>query len=287
MRLQQYDTDRRCQARVLRSERLTEAASRDEVRELSIEIQNPEFDAKVGQNIGVLAPGLEEMGQAHHFRLYSIADVPRRATNGNLILSICVRRCSYIDPFSGEAYPGVASNYLCDLRDGDAVTITGPYERAFELPGNYDPNLILIGAGTGIAPFRAFVKHIYNERPDFQGHVWMFHGSQTGLDRLYRNDQKNDFAMYYDRETFEAFDALAKRPGWSELSDWGAAMHARGGRLREMLMDSQTWVYVAGLEKVFVELDKVLSEVMHSQQEWLELKDKLIAEGRWNELLYS
>ena len=42
--------------------------------------------------------------------------------------------------------------------------MSGPYGLAFEVPEEMDANLILIGTGTGIAPFRAFVKHIYQER---------------------------------------------------------------------------------------------------------------------------
>ena len=55
-----------------------------------------------------------------------------------------MRRCFYIDEVSGERYPGVASNYLCDLRPDDTLTITGPYGQAFEAPKN--PNAALAGS---------------------------------------------------------------------------------------------------------------------------------------------
>jgi ferredoxin--NADP+ reductase len=286
MQFQDYDTKTRYQAKVLGSERITAAESKEEVRDISIEVESQDFDAQVGQNIGVLAPGQMEIGQEHHFRLYSVADLPQLTTDGHQRLSICVRRCSYIDEFSGEEYPGVASNYLCDLRPGETLTVTGPYGQAFEVPKDHDATLILICAGTGIAPFRAFVKHIYSQRPDFKGRVWLFHGGQTGLDLLYRNEQKDDFALYYDHDTFEAIDALSKRPGWSDDSDWGTSMHARGEELCKLLSNPKTYVYVAGLEKIRNELDDVLAGVAGSIQTWFHWKADLEADQRWIELLY-
>lgn len=285
MKLQDYDISTQYKANVLGSDRIS-AKESVEVREIALEIENHQFEARVGHNLGVLAPGRREIGQEHHFRLYSVADVPQRTPQGHQRLSICVRRCSYIDEFSGERFPGIASNYLCDLRSGESITITGPYGHAFELPEDHDATLILICAGTGIAPFRAFVKYIYSQRPDFMGRVWLFHGSQTGLDLLYRNREKDDFALYYDHDSFEAFNALSNRPGWSDANEWGTAMHDRGEELCRLLSDPKTHVYLAGLEKIRNELDDVLAEVAGSNQTWYHWKSDLEAEGRWIELLY-
>ncbi len=286
MRLQDYDTKTRYKASVLGSERITPVESKEEVRDILIEVESQDFRVRVGQNIGVLAPGRLEIGQEHHFRLYSVADLPLLTIQGHQQFSICVRRCSYIDEFSGEEYPGIASNYLCDLRPGDTLPVTGPYGQAFELPQDRHATLILICAGTGIGPFRGFVKHIYKDVPDFAGRIWLFHGAQTGLDLFYRNEEKDDFALYYDRETFEAFDALSKRPGWNDTSDWGEAMHARGQELCTLLSDPNTYVYIAGLEKIRDELDDVLAEIAGSNQTWFHWKAELQAEKRWIELLY-
>ncbi len=285
MRLEDYDKTKRYEAEVLASRRISAAESKDEVRDIQFEVDG-RFEVKVGQNIGVLAPGRREIGQEHHFRLYSISDVPQRTEDGKWRLSICVRRCYYIDEFSGERYPGLASNYLCDLKPGEHLTLTGPYGQAFPLPPENDATLIMIGAGTGIAPFRAFIKYFYRQRPDFQGRIWLFHGGDTGLDLLYRNREGDDFALYYDRETFEAFNALSKRPGWSEATDWASAMHERGEELEQLLSEPNTYVYVAGLERIIDELDLVLAEVAGSNRTWFGWKDDLKAEGRWVELVY-
>lgn len=286
MQLQDYDVSTRFAAKVLSSQRITPAMSKHDVREIIVEVESDTFEVKVGQNIGVLAPGQTEMGQEYHFRLYSIADLPVRTSSGHLQLTLCVRRCSYIDPYSGEEYAGVASNYLCDLRPDETLTISGPYGQAFEVPRDHDATLILIGAGTGIAPFRAFVKHLFTKVPEFTGRVWLFHGGQTGIDLLYRNQEIDDFTLYYDRGTFEAFDALSKRPGWSDVHDWGTAMRSRAEELCKALTSPKTYVYLAGLRQIRDELDQVLSEIAGSGQRWQHWKSELEAEHRWIELLY-
>jgi len=285
-RLDDYDTETRFTATLVSSERITPVESDEEVRELVLDIDRSDFIIEVGQSIGVLAPGAREMGQQHQFRLYSVADLPDRGDSGNTRIKICVRRCSYVDEYSGEQYKGIASNYLCDLRPGDTLLLAGPFGLAFEVPEERDANLILIGSGTGIAPFRAFVKHIYANVPDWSGRVWLFFGARSGLELLYMNDQRNDFAQYYDEETFRAFKALSPRPAWADAAAWDGAMAERGDELWSMLSDVKTYVYVAGLEKMRDELDAALATVAGSAERWARRKAELTAGKRWVELLY-
>jgi len=234
----------------------------------------------------VVAPGASAFGHSHHFRLYSVADLPERNEKGRPRIKICVRRCSYLDEYTGERHPGVASNYLCDLRPGDTLSINGPFGLPFVVPEEHDANLILIGTGTGIAPFRAFVKHIYRDLPDWTGRVWLFIGGQTGLELLYMNDEKNDFAQYYDRETFEAFKALSPRPGWAEPIAWDQVVALRAGELWDMLSSAKTHVFVAGQEHLRGNLDDVFAGVAGAPEIWARRKAELLASGRWVELLY-
>jgi ferredoxin--NADP+ reductase len=234
----------------------------------------------------VLSPGTKEFGQEYHFRLYSVADLPERGGSGLPRIKIAVRRVSYVDQYSGEEYPGVSSNYLCDLTAGDTVTMAGPYGLAFEVPEEMDANLILIGTGTGIAPFRAFVKHLHENVPQWKGTITLFHGARSGLELLYMNDERDDFSQYYDSDTFEAFKALSPRPKWTGNIDWEGALAQRGEKLWSLLGQPNTYVYVAGLEKMRGELDNAFSEIAGSEQKWARRRAELTAGGRWVELLY-
>ena len=286
MRLQDYDITTQFLATVADTHRITPSDSTAEVREIVLDINRADVDIRVGQNVGLLVPGHEEFGQDHHLRLYSIADVPEKIPPNRIRIHICVRRCNYIDDYSGEEFRGLASNYLCDRRVGDSVTLTGPYGPAFEPPDEPNATLILIGAGTGIAPFRAFVKQLYNDEPCFGGRVWLFHGGRTGLDLLYMNDVRNDFARYYDMDTFEAIAALSNRPHWSDAIDWSSVFETRSDEIWTMLLDSKTYVYVAGLMQIRDELDAEFAKIAGSAEKWARRKAELEAGNRWIELLY-
>ena len=285
-RLEDYETRPRHRATVLSSERITPQESDEEVRELLLEVDRADFPYEAVQNIGVLAPGDPSFGQQHHFRLYSIADRPDRGKAGKPRIKICVRRVDYIDKYSGERYSGRASNYLCNLVPNDTLWTTGPYGQAFEVPAQMDANLILIGSGTGIAPFRAFIKHLYTDVKDWKGRVWLFHGAKSGLEMLYQNEKNSDLVQYYDEATFQAFRALSPRPHWADPIAWDLAIAERGDELWQLLDEDYTYVYVAGLEKMRDELDAVFGRLAGSDEKWRQQKESLAAEMRWVELLY-
>ena len=286
MRLEDYDQQQKYVATVVSTERITSAAAEAEVREIVLEVDDADFDYAIGQSIGVIVPGPHELSHDYHFRLYSVADTPAASVDGKRRITIAVRRVDYIDEYSGERYDGISSNFLCNLEDGDEIEITGPYGYAFEVPKDKDANLILIGAGTGIAPFRAFVKHIYEDVRDWQGKVRLFYGANTGLELFYMNEQRDDFALYYDEDTFEAFSALSPRPNWSDPIAWDYCLEDRSEEILAMLDDPKTYVYVAGLEDVRNELDGVLARMSGSDERWQQRRAELVAGGRWTELLY-
>ena len=286
MRTTEYDISNPYKAQVISNERITPQDT-DEVRHLVLSIPDATFNFVEGQSIGVLAPPSGDFGNEHHLRLYSIAS-SREGEEGNLAeISICVRRCFYIDEISGERHPGVASNFLCDRSPGDEIKITGPYGRQFQAPKDNTCNLLMIGVGTGIAPFRAFMKHIYGERKEWKGKVRLYYGARTGMDLLYMNDMKNDLSLYYDKETFAAFEALSDRPHFDDPPDIERRMMDNAIEVWSMVQDPKTYVYVSGLSSLEQSLDRILAALAGSDDEWQAMKKKLIAERRWSTLFYD
>jgi ferredoxin--NADP+ reductase len=271
-------------ARLVANTLLTGPDAREEVRELTLQLEDTHFRFEIGQCIAVLVAGPLDFGQRHHVRLYSIASTPDEAQPGRV--SICVRRCSYLDPFSGERYPGVASNFLCDLEVGAHLVVAGPVGLPFRIPDDPRANLLMVGLGTGIGPFRALIRHIYTERGGWQGKVRLFYGARSGLELTYMNDRRTDISSYLDQDTFRAIEALSPRPAWDEPADLTAAIGKHEAEVMAMLEDPHTYIYLAGLARVGEALDGILARAHGGSERWTARKAELIDAGRWMELLY-
>ncbi|MBI2435435.1 MAG: hypothetical protein HYV26_21485 [Candidatus Hydrogenedentes bacterium] len=271
---------------VKESVRITPEDYTEEVRHIVLEVDHQDFAFTVGQSIGVIVPGPHEFGNEDHLRLYSIASTDGGENGSPSAISICVKRCFYIDEINGERYAGVASNYLCDLKNGAKVLLTGPFGSVFTLPEDPAANLIMIGMGTGIAPFRAFVRQIYDRLGGWQGRVRLFYGAKTGVELLYMNDLKNDLANYYDQETFKAFEAVSPRPALDAPIDLQRTLKQNGDEIWLLMSQPNTYVYVAGLERVREMLDSAMMAIIGSQEKWERRKAEMSAGGRWAELIY-
>lgn len=286
MKLTEYDISNPYTATVVTNERLTPEGT-DEVRHLVLSIDSATFTYMEGQSIGVLVPGPHPFGNEHHMRLYSIANARQGEGQNMAEISICVRRCFYIDDVSGERYPGIASNFLCDAGIGSEIQIAGPYGRQFMAPKDNTCNLLMIGVGTGIAPFRAFLKHIYEERKEWQGQVRLFYGARTGMDLLYMNDKNNDLGLYYDQQTFKAFEALSPRPAVDAPADIQKSVKENAQDVWALLQDPKTYVYISGLSKLEEQLDATLAEIAGSEAAWEAKKAELVSSRRWSTLFYD
>lgn len=286
MNLTEYGISHPYKATVVSTERITDEKT-DEVRHITLNVADATFHHLEGQSIGVLVPGPHPFGNDNHLRLYSIASSRQGEQLNMSEISLCVRRCFYIDDISGERFPGIASNFLCDRKPGDVILLTGPYGRHFSPPRDLNSNILMIGVGTGIAPFRAFLKHIYEERLEWKGKVRLFYGARTGMDLLYMNDQNNDLALYYDQETFRAIEALSPRPHADAPEDMQRSLQDNKDEVASLILERKTFVYVSGLSRLEHALDSILNQILPSSTNWNLLKEELIAQGRWSTLFYE
>ena len=146
----------------------------------------------------------------------------------------------------------------------------------------------MIGTGTGIAPFRAFVRHIYEERPDWKGKVQLFYGARTGMEKLYQNDQRNDFANYYDEKTFQAFEGLSSKP-WMEGEEGGLSevLEEKAQAVWELIQEPKTHLYLSGLTKSRDEFYKIMAKAAGSEARVRWTREEMMEQGRWSELIYG
>lgn len=105
-------------------------------------------------------------------RLYSIAS-SQSEVEEEVHLTVGVVRYPQED---GTVRSGAASSYLADRLPEDAeVRVFVEHNDNFRLPANPDTPVIMVGPGTGIAPFRAFLQE--REAQGAEGKNWLFFGN--------------------------------------------------------------------------------------------------------------
>jgi ferredoxin--NADP+ reductase len=154
------------------------------------------------------------------------------------------------------------------------------------VPTNRDANILMVGMGTGIAPFRGLIRLIYEKVGGWKGKVRLFYGARSGLEMLYMNDENNDLANYYDQPTFKAFQAISPRPALDAPIALDKALEQNAAEVWEMLQGSDTQVYIAGATAMLGMVDKALTGVAGSHLAWQGRRQQLLAENRWHEVLY-
>ncbi|WP_434401755.1 bifunctional cytochrome P450/NADPH--P450 reductase [Planococcus sp. 11815] len=124
-------------------------------------------------------------------RYYSISSSPRVSSSKASITVSVVKG----DAWSGTGeYEGVASNYLAKRVVGDKIAsfIRTP-QTAFQLPENPETPLVMVGPGTGIAPFRGFIqaRKVLKEQGATLGAAQLYFGCRHAQeDYLYEEELK-------------------------------------------------------------------------------------------------
>ncbi|MBB6338002.1 sulfite reductase (NADPH) flavoprotein alpha-component [Xanthomonas arboricola] len=113
-------------------------------------------------------------------RLYSIASSRKRVGEE---VHLVVDELTY--QAHGHAHLGSASGFLAALREGDTAPVYIEPNTRFRLPADTDRDILMIGPGTGVAPFRGFVQE--RAETGARGRNWLFFGAQHfNTDFLYQ-----------------------------------------------------------------------------------------------------
>ena len=118
-------------------------------------------------------------------RLYSIASSPNGHGNNEVHITVAKDRFLAQD----EQRFGLCSDFLGDQPVNSALTFYVHKDKNFKLPAA-DKDLIMIGPGTGVAPFRAFLAE--RDATGATGRNWFFFGEQHFItDFLYQTEMQN------------------------------------------------------------------------------------------------
>lgn len=123
---------RDARARVRGSNELAVLQATGETCDIVIET-NGDIPFWEGQSYGVIPPGTKINARGKEVplgtRLYSIASSRYGDSFDGKTTTLCVRRATYWDPELGKEDPakkGICSNFLCDAKPGQEITMTGP-----------------------------------------------------------------------------------------------------------------------------------------------------------------
>lgn len=116
-------------------------------------------------------------------RAYSISSSPKKHV-GSVHLTVASVRWNSND----REHLGVCSTFLADRVDvNEKIGVFVSPNKAFRIPNNNDAPMIMVGPGTGIAPFRAFLEE--RQCIGAEGKNWLFFGDQTrSSDYIYEGE---------------------------------------------------------------------------------------------------
>ncbi len=254
--------------------RITQADSQSDIRHIVLDFGQQSFPVLEGQSIGIVPPGKDARGRPHHVRLYSIAS-PRdgeRPNHNNLSLTV-KRETTVVD---GIAYPGVASNYLCDLAKGEQVQVTGPFGNTFLMPNDPGANIVMICTGTGSAPFRAMTER-RRRRRETAGDLLLFFGARTPGE------------LPYFGPLMKLPDSLiVKELCFSRLADQAKEyvqdrMLKRAETVAALLRDERTHIYICGLKGMESGVSEALESICRAERmDWKGLAAEMRESGRFH-----
>jgi ferredoxin--NADP+ reductase len=292
-----YTPRRPFMARTVANEVLIEDGGLGDVRKITLDLAGSGIRYLEGQSVGVVAPGTDAEGKPHRPRLYSIASAVEESPEQ---VTLCVKRVHHRDPETGAEVRGVASNLLCDLEPGDEVALTGPAGRRFLLPAANDTDLILIAAGVGVAPFRAFLQGISRRHEQWRGEVHFFFGTRSGKEALCLNRVNNELGGIFEADSWKLYTALSKGEAEAEAMTRrvGAHLHATRGYVQDQLRANieELWpvlrrgnfgLYLCGMKGMEEGVTEVVRERIRAEGGDAEaLIAQWKAEGRWNIEVY-
>ncbi len=161
-------------------------------------------------------------------RAYSIASPPDETNQ----FAVCLNRVQ----------DGFMSNYLCDLKEGEALPAQGPFGNFILRPPMRDT--LFIATGTGVAPLRSMLHWLLADSKRHEGKkLWLVFGVRTE-GNLYYDDEIRKLAA--EHLNFTYLPTLSRgEPGWKGLRGYVQDHVAEIARGR-----SDMHAYICGLDKM-------------------------------------
>ncbi len=230
-----------------------------------------------------VAPGemMETMSPLNP-RLYSIASSMKRVGDQ---VHLTVGKVAY--EREGRVRKGVASTMLAErVAGGETVRVfVQPNHAGFTVPADPTTPMIMVGPGTGIAPFISFLQE--RDEAKAAGKNWLFFGDQhEAFDFLYEEDLKG----YLDSGLLTRLDTAFSRDGETKVYVQDK-MRQHGAELWTWLCEGGCFYVCGDATRMAKDVDRALHQIiaqhggMNDEEAKLHVK-QMTADGRYHRDVY-
>ncbi|MEU9859430.1 bifunctional nitrate reductase/sulfite reductase flavoprotein subunit alpha [Streptomyces sp. NPDC047971] len=188
-------------------------------------------------------------------RLYSISSSPL-ADAREVSLTVSVLR--YEGP-SGRRRKGVASTFLADAEPGDAVPLFVRRAAHFRPPVDPGTPAVMVGPGTGIAPFMGFLEQ--RRALGHHGGNWLFFGEQHEATDFY---YRQELAEFHRQGTLSRLDLAFSRDQRAKVYVQDR-MREHGAQLWSWLQDGAHFYVCGDASRMAKDVDRALRDIAMAQ----------------------
>lgn len=212
-------------------------------------------------------------------RLYSISSSPE-AHSGEI--HVTVARDLFL--VNEEIQCGICSDYLSHMREGDEIEFYIHKNNQFRLPSD-DQDIIMVGPGTGIAPFRSFLAH--RDASGAGGRNWLFFGEQHFVtDFMYQTELQNWMETGVLTKLSVAFSRDQKEKIYVQHK-----MLQQGGEVFEWLSNGASLYICGAKEPMSVDVEDTVLQLVQqfgnkTLEESVQFIEGLREEGRYLKDVY-
>ncbi len=182
-------------------------------------------------------------------RLYSISS-SLETVDGEVHLTVARDKFTIEE----ELKYGLCSDHLCNLKAGSEIDFYIHHNDQFRLPED-DKDVIMIGPGTGIAPFRAFLSE--RESAGASGRNWLFFGDQHfTTDFLYQTELQ----QWVETGVLHTLDVAFSRDQDEKIYVQNK-INQKSGEFFHWLEKGAT-LYICGAKKMSEDVEKTIIELI-------------------------
>ena len=187
-------------------------------------------------------------------RLYSVASsLKLHPDSAHLIVDV-IRYESH-----GRQRKGVASSFLAERAENNAVPVFPTVAKHFHLPEDSNAALIMVGPGTGVAPFRAFLQE--QKAIGARGKSWLFFGAQREQSDYYYCDE---FATFQKEGYLTRIDTAFSRDQ-AEKIYVQHRMHENAAEIWRWLEEGAYFFVCGDARRMAKDVDAMLRKIVREQ----------------------